>query len=188
MTVETNVFGIEFNVNTPFNSVEEFDNLAGKVGACLLEATNHVIAHKHLARVRQAVCKKLEELSGIERNYTTAEDGKSKKYTETEQTYVKRVTAELGGSEEWEDILAQLKTVAENVKFELVVSVARATKEGLAIADALIASGKAEAFADKYGIELPADSDEARTVLAIQAKKVLDEQKRQAQMALMANL
>lgn len=188
MEITTNVFGIEFNVKTPYNTVEEFDNLAGKAGACLAEATNHVIAHKHLARVRQAVCKKLEELSGIERAYTTAEDGKSKKYTETEQTYVKRVTVELGGSEDWEGIIAELKNTAEAVKFELVVSVSRATKEGLAIADALLASGKASAFAEKYGIDLPSDADEARQVLAIQAKKVLDEQRRQAQMALMSNL
>ena len=188
MKVETNVFGLEFDVNVPFNSVEEFDNLAGKAGACLVEATNHVIAHKHLGRVRAAVCKKLEELSGIERTFTTSEDGKSKKYTESEQTYFRRVTAEMGGSEDWDNILAELKATAEAVKFELVVTVARATKEGLAMADALIAQGKAQAFADKYGIDLPADEKEARNVLAIQVKKVLDEQKRQAQMALLGNI
>ena len=188
MTIDTNVFGLEINVNVPFNTVEEFDNLAGKAGACLAEATNHVIAHKHLGRVRAVVCKKLEELSGIVREYTTTEDGKSKKYTESEQTYFRRVTAAMGGSENWDSILAELKAAAEGVKFELVVTVARATKEGLAMADALIAQGKDQAFADKFGIELPADENEKRQVLAIQVKKVLDEQKRQAQMALIGNL
>lgn len=188
MKIETNVFGLEFDVNVPFNTVEEFDNLAGKAGACLMEATNHVIAHKHLGRVRAAVCKKLEELTGIERKKTTAEDGSSEKYAETEQTYFRRVVAECGGNDDWNDIENAIKETASNVKFELVVTVARATKEGLAMADALIVQGKAQAFADKYGIELPADDKEARTVLAIQIKKVLDEQKRQAQMALMGNL
>ena len=188
MQIETNVFGLNFTVNTPFNSVEEFDNLAGKSGACLLEATNHVIAHKHLARVRSAICKKLEELTGIERSKTVDADGKNLKYTESEQTYFKRVAAERAGGDDWADIEAEIRKVAEGVKFELVVSTARVSKEGLAIADALISSGKAEAFAEKYGIELPDNDEEKRNVLAINAKRVLDEQKRIAQQSMLAGL
>ncbi|HAU85024.1 MAG TPA: hypothetical protein DCW90_05855, partial [Lachnospiraceae bacterium] len=109
MKETTNVFGLEFDINLPFNTVEEFDQLAGCVGACLKEATQHVIAHKHLGRVRAAVCAKLEELTGIERAKTTAEDGKSVKYAESEQNYFKRVVAEKAGEDNWDDVLAQLK-------------------------------------------------------------------------------
>lgn len=188
MKVTTNVFGLEFDIETPFNTVEEFDNLAGMVGACLNEATQHVLAHKHLNRVRAAVCKKAEELTGIERAKTTDGDGKSIKYSESEQTYFKRVVAECAGRDDWNDIEAALKDTAASVKFELVVTRSRVTKEGLAMADALINGGKAEAFAAKYGIELPSDPEEMRNVLALEVKKVIDEQQRQAKASLVAGL
>jgi len=188
MKETTNVFGLEFDINLPFNTVEEFDQLAGCVGACLKEATQHVIAHKHLGRVRAAVCAKLEELTGIERAKTTAEDGKSVKYAESEQNYFKRVVAEKAGEDNWDDVLAQLKETASNVKFELVVTRQRVTKEGMEMAKALLSSGKAEAFAEKYGFVLPEDEKSKLEVLAIEVKKALDEQRRQAQMSLFGNL
>ena len=92
MKVDTQVFGLKFDVELPFNSVEEFDQLAGKAGACLDEAVQHVIAHKHLTRVRSAVVSKLEKLTGIERGKTTDESGKNVKYTESEQVYFRRCT------------------------------------------------------------------------------------------------
>lgn len=180
MKETTNVFGIEFDINLPFNTVEEFDQLAGQAGACLREATQHVIAHKHLARVRAAVCKKLEELSGIAREKTTSEDGKNEKFSESEQTYFKRVVAAMGGDENWSSIVEELKAAASAVKFEIVVTRQRITKEGLECAKLFIAQGKAEAFAEKRGITLPEDEDEKVEVLAVEIKKALDEARKNA--------
>lgn len=89
--------GFELTINVP-SSVEEFDQLAKRAGACLTEATANVLYRGTLAEFRDTFCEELEKETGIAR--LTKVTGKSKAgediiaYAETEADYVKRVAAE----------------------------------------------------------------------------------------------
>lgn len=175
MKVDTQVFGLKFDVELPFNSVEEFDQLAGKAGACLDEAVQHVIAHKHLTRVRAAVVSKLEKLTGIERGKTTDESGKNVKYTESEQVYFRRVVQERGLGEDWQGIQDELAKTAAAVPFQLVVTRTRVNKEDMNMANAILASDKCDAVCAKLGIERTGDNDADAEAIALALKKARED-------------
>lgn len=188
MKVETSIFGINFEVETGYNTVEEFDALAGKSGACLEQATMHVVAHRYLGKVRTAVVEALEKITGIPREKTTDEKGENVKYVEQEKAYFDRVLKEKAGSDEWTSILEQLKEVASNVKLELKAAVrSRISKEDRNAAKLIIDSGKAEAFARKAGFdgELPS-GEELVELIAGMYKKLLAQKMAEAQQSVLA--
>lgn len=90
--------GLTLAVSVP-DSVEEFDQLAARAGACLEEATNNILYRSTLAAFRENFCEALEKDTGIER--ATKETGKKDSkgepvvvFDESEADYVKRVLAE----------------------------------------------------------------------------------------------
>jgi len=68
--------GLEVNVPVP-ETVAEFDQLAGKEGACLENATNNVVYRSILAQFRRLLVTVVEDISGIKRELV--DSGKTKK-------------------------------------------------------------------------------------------------------------
>lgn len=70
--------GFDIKVSVP-ETVEEFDKLAGKPGACLDEAISNVVYRGVLAGVRYTFAEKLEAASGVKRK--TIDTGEKRKVT-----------------------------------------------------------------------------------------------------------
>jgi len=99
-TKEFSSLGLKVNLSVP-STVEEFDQNAKRVGACLDEAVNNCVYRGSLAEFRDKFCEALAESTGVER--LTKDSGKKDEsgqpiltYTETEGDYAKRVAAEKG--------------------------------------------------------------------------------------------
>ena len=75
--------GLEVTVPVP-ESVEEFDKLAGKSGACLESACNNVIYRSILAQFRRKLVVVVEKVSGIKRELI--DSGKTKKVKQDDGT------------------------------------------------------------------------------------------------------
>ena len=183
MKVEVKVLGYELSVELPYNSVEEFDSLAGKKGACLERATQNFMAHTHNARMRKAMVEKLEEVSGIKRESSTDEDGKNVKYTETEQAYVSRVEAQLMGTEEWANIRAEVTKAAQSVPVALeTIREFGPNKQMVELARGLINEGRVDDFIAKHNLTLDTDwsNEENVKALAVEVKRIVEEAKKAA--------
>lgn len=131
-------------------SIEQFDSMAGRVGAALDAAIDNYIAHTHLTRVRKLLCEKLEASTGIARK----RDGK--KFAETESSYIKRLESELG-----EELFTNHRAAAEEAFAETPVNLARIVRVGggatasiakkyMEAATGLLQAGKVPAFLAKY--------------------------------------
>lgn len=83
--------GLKGRVQVPA-SIEEFDKLANKQGACLQEAIANVLYRAVMADFRSQLCERIAEIHGIERNLKSTKGGKD----ETEAKFIKRAAAELG--------------------------------------------------------------------------------------------
>jgi hypothetical protein len=101
---EIRSLGLILNVSVP-SSVQEFDQLGKREGACLDEATNNVLYRSVLAEFRDTFCEKIEADTKIERK--TRETTKKDKdgnpvvvFDETEGDYMKRVCAQLSRTPE----------------------------------------------------------------------------------------
>ena len=185
-TMEGKVLGIEFTMTFPFSDAASFDAFMGKPGACYDRAVMHFIAHSYYTRVRAEVVRKLAELTGIERLKESDENGKSVKFKETEETYMRRVMGEFQSDpDRWNDIMAQLKATAESVepKAEAVVR-SRSNAATRKIAEQIIKSGQAGIFAEKRGLDISgldgADLVEAIAVEYGKAQKEAEEAQKRA--------
>lgn len=118
MKVEQNkTLGIVVNVNVPANA-EEFDQMAGRPGACVDDANRNVIYRSWNHDFRKELCATLEKETGEERHSeTTGEGDKAKKvYTEKEQAYVNRLIGENHIDEEKLQLTAN--AVAKDIIFD----------------------------------------------------------------------
>ena len=169
------VLGITFEMTFPFDNAESFDSFMGKSGACYERAVQHFIAHSYYGRVRAEIVKALEKISGIERNKTTDENGKSVKYTETEEQYVRRVMGELGDG--WSEVESQLAEVASKIAPKAdTVTRSRSNAASRKIAEQLIKAGQAQTFADKRGLDISGlDGDDLVEAIAIEYNKAIKE-------------
>jgi hypothetical protein len=100
-----NSLGYDLKVLVP-DSVEEYDRLARKDGACFESATNNVLYRSTLAKFRDALCQAIENNTGIAREteptgrFEKDDEGKDTdtpvlRYVETEAVFFKRVCATL---------------------------------------------------------------------------------------------
>lgn len=152
-----NSLGVTVNLNVP-ESVEEFDQNAKRIGACLDEAINNVVYRGSLAEFRDAFTTKVEETHQVERK--TESTGKKDsdgndivKYAETEGEYIKRVCATKGIE------AAQLQSLADEVAAGIVFDASATERKPAApkklaedyknVAIQLIDAGKVDAFRDK---------------------------------------
>lgn len=128
--LEVNTLGLTVKCNAP-SSVEEYDRLAKKEGACLIDGIKNTIYRSYLNQVREGFCEALEKTTGITRKVAQVLDAEGKPkttkdedgnvievlvYDETEKVYVARVCAETGKPiEAYQDLI---NSVAEQIAFD----------------------------------------------------------------------
>jgi hypothetical protein len=90
-----NSVGLKANVLIP-QTVEEFDQLAKRSGACLESASDNVVYRGVLSGVREDLVEAVEKHTGVARLSTTTKKGDKEivTYTESDGEYLKRVKAE----------------------------------------------------------------------------------------------
>jgi len=132
-TTKVRTLSFNLDVNVP-DSVEEFDQLAGRQGACLEQAVLNIIYRSVLAQFRASFCEALEESTGIARE--TKDTGRTRKvktehadgsvteeteavlvYSETEVEYVDRVFATIAQRDgsSIDAVVAANATLAQNI-------------------------------------------------------------------------
>jgi hypothetical protein len=105
ITKQVSTLGFDLNFSVP-ETVDEYDQLAKKVGACLESAVLNVVYRSTFAKFRANFAEAVANNTGIKRNEETVlgadgnpkkdEDGNEvTKYTETEKVYFDRVCAQL---------------------------------------------------------------------------------------------
>lgn len=168
MSYEATSLGFDLKFEGPA-SVEEYDQKAGKPGACLEDAVMNTIYRSTLPDWQERFAKKVEDLTGEKRaenadataksqartNGAAAKKGvepaKVKPVLETVKTYVGRVTAPFADDAE---MTAKLKSLADEAATEVSVDpspsarTAAINKGDLAKADELLTLDD-EAFATK---------------------------------------
>lgn len=129
--------GHKFNINVP-ESVEEYDSLAKKQGACLEAAIDHEVYHGTLGDVRDRFAEEVGKKHGITRREIgtgvfEGEGDAKVEVTKTEKNdvYLARVAAEKGltGDAPFQDIADSLSAGGANeVKFDPSVRERKAPK------------------------------------------------------------
>ena len=115
-TYTNKTLGFTANLKVP-ETAEEFDQLAGKVGACCEDATKNVIYRSWNHKFRAALCLAVEEESNIKRKTKVTGEGDAAKevFDEKEQEYINRVIGE-GFDEDKIQLIAN--SVSAEVKFD----------------------------------------------------------------------
>lgn len=131
-TREASVGGHKVTLAVP-ESVEEYDSLAKKQGACLDAATDYEVFHGTLGEIRDKFCELIAKTHGIERREIgtgvfEGEGEEKKEVTKTErfETYLTRVAAEknLKGETPFQDIADSMSSGGANeVHFDPSVKV-----------------------------------------------------------------
>lgn len=162
-TVSTNSVGYKLNFKAP-GTVEDYDRMAGKTGACLEDALDNTIYRGTLGEWQDAFAPKLAALTGISRGVDTAATEKSrarsknpgnvKDIPEKFKAYNARVTStwavmtnEKGEIVEDPAKLKELADLAQSVADTITVDPAPSkrsagiAKDLLAKAESILASG-----------------------------------------------
>lgn len=176
--------GVEVSVQVPA-TVDEFDQNAKSVGACLREAVSNVVYRGVLAEFRDAFCDAVEEKSGVERK--RKDSGKKTEageviliVDESEGEYLRRVRAEKG----WTEDNSVLQSIANEVATELVFD-ASATEpkerkpkkvpaKYLTAAQRIITNGTQSKY-DRFGIVWTGDAAKDAETLAWKIKAEVEE-------------
>ena len=156
-TTQQKTLGVIANVHGVPSSSEEYDEMAGEVGACLTSATDNAIYRGYLPKFREAFVTAVEAETGIARNFETKETkaGKETKIYEKDTTYMARVCAEQGCENSAFQHIAD--NVSESLQFSLVSSRGKIGKEWIGKAEELIekTEGNLDKFVDKITTNLP---------------------------------
>lgn len=106
-----------FPVKVP-STADEFDQMAGRKGACVEEAIRNIIYRSVNHEFRAKLCAKLEEHTGIPRETKTVGEGDSARteYTETEKKYKARLI--LNGHVDQEKCQIFANEIAKEIKFD----------------------------------------------------------------------
>lgn len=164
--VEIKTMGLSLNTNEP-QTAEEYDQLAGALGACVASAAANIRYRNQLTRFRSAFCEWLEEETGIERESEVSnqktidkaiEEGKEppeekQRYTESEFDYFKGVCSQL--SVEPTIYQAKAQEIMDSIPFDPKAPEPKAAtpkkvpKKLLEVANELNAAGSGPAVYDK---------------------------------------
>lgn len=177
----------EINVNVP-DSVEDFDKLAGRAGACLEKAILQVVYHKTLGDVREDIVEaavaafefpRLEKDSGKKR----AKDGTPILVDEATDDYVKRLFSEKGWDidappTEWLKLLADLPVEFDPSAKERESKPKTLAKVYIEVVNRIYAAGTTAKAAATLGIALTGDEVADRKALGWAIKGREDEKRR----------
>jgi hypothetical protein len=122
-TATNKTMGFDLNIEVP-SSVEEYDKLAGRVGACLDDANQYNLFHSWNGEFRPKFVEAFEKQTGIKRQLNqeaidkapARKDGTKPEIFEQEAKYFKRALAELG--EDISKYQSLAEAVARQVKFD----------------------------------------------------------------------
>lgn len=114
-SITNRTLGFAVTVSVP-ETAEEYDGLAGRVGACVDDANNNVLYRSWNHKFRKALCEAVEEETGEERGNTVNEETGKKTFTEQEKVYVSRVISE--GLIEQEEVDSIAQRVAPGIEFD----------------------------------------------------------------------
>lgn len=204
ITKQVATLGFNLNFNVP-STVEEYDTLAKKVGACLDSAVMNVIYRSVFAKFRSTFADAIENNTGITRlteptgkkvkdeaGNETAED--AVRYTETEKKYFDRVCATLVQDKAFESVEAAAasfatlaQTTIDSIVFDPSESEAapagpkKLAKAYIAVAEKALAAGKLEALAETLATKLGNWKVEATVDSVARAVSEDQRRKREAQ-------
>ena len=169
--------------------------MAKQEGACVKRANQQYLDHSHAAKIRSAVCEKVEELTGIERNKEVTD--KKTKFTETENVYISRVEEVLdadGASLSDDAYFPQLQEAVSAIKIDLEKatrsggSVNNVAKKWMDQVEQLKEAGKFEVFVEKYDVKLGEDADQNDRLVGDKIRTVTLEIQKKAQAAAIAEM
>lgn len=197
-----NTLGIQTTIQVP-ESADEYDKKAGRVGACVEDATQYNILHSYNTKLRSEFLDALEKETGVKRNVDQArtdaqpakKDGTKTPVYEKESLYFKRVCSETGKTAaEFKDLAQKTADALPFDNTESTGGGGRIGKEYKTAAADLIAKG-AETLAKVIAnlerlnpgltVELDDDGQPTEESLA-KAIKVNADRKRAAEMAELA--
>lgn len=189
-TITKEVLGFDVPVVGVADSLTQLAEFAGSEQRALDFANNYVIFHKHLGTLRDAIVKKLIEVTGVA--MLTKKEGEKDVIDETPADYIERLEEELGGEGSLAKYAADIQSVCSAISVDYKVTV-RGTGAGskpaqkyLTMASAIVEAGKADAFIAKYGLDVNDDTDDQTRlyVIANKIKSIMVEQQKAAAAAL----
>ena len=191
MISKVNSLGLVLSYETP-DSPEEFDQLAGREGACLAESTANVLYRCTLTTFRNLFCEQLAQETGIARltkvtgskKNAEGEEEETLGWDETEQEFVHRVCAEQGVEVKSYQPLADTITASEDGKFDpkrqerKSAGPRKPAKMYITLAEKIIAAGKGEERAIQFAekVNFPVDGADPLSLAA--AVSEIERQKR----------
>lgn len=201
-TITNASLGFKLNLSVP-STVEEFDNLAKKEGACLTSATMNVVYRSWNNQFRAKFAEFIESATSIKRitEVVLGKDGQPKKdadgevvekYNETEAVYIDRVMAQLvhdGKAATVEAALssyaADAQRIADGIAFDpsetekAPAGPKKPSKKYLAVAEEIEKRGRLAEMAEKLATYLghAVDADLNSVALAIGEKVRVDAEK-----------
>lgn len=181
----------DINVSVP-DSVEQFDQLAGRNGACLDAATKQVVFHKLLGDVREDIveaCVKAFEFPRLEVDTgKKRKDGSPILVDEDAKDYIHRLFAD----REWEreNPPAQYRDLVASLEIKFDPSATVRVSKGkvlpkmyLEAGERIIANGNGFKWANQFGITLTGEAEADATLLGWQIKAREDAKRREAEAA-----
>lgn len=192
--MQTEAGGVSFTIRGLPSSLAELVEAAGSEEAVVNLALNYYLFHSHFTKVRAAVCRKVEEMTGIKRHRAPAKEGsKAVKYTEPELKYLKRAEEELQDESLEDPKYAELlRATAEAVEVNFKKAARGAGLGGkvaakwIDMAKEIEKAGRLEAFCERYEISLDTDMDSIYEAVGRKFKVITEERVRQARAELLA--
>lgn len=140
------------------STAQEYDELAGRDGACYEAALSQFLAHVHQGRFRSALIVALEKATGLMREQTTK--GEKTVISEKDGDYIRRLSAHL--KDQGGDLFTDYATLAQETLDATEVTLTKLVRSGLgskpaakwvkAVQD-LIEAGKFDGFCSHVGID-----------------------------------
>lgn len=189
------ILGVEVLITGVASSLSEAVTLAGSEQAVLEYYNGYLLAHSHFTDVRKAMCKKLEEVTGIKR--PTKKHGTGEKardvYVGSEGDYFDLVREQLG-EEGFAAHVPALQELVASMQVDYKPGTrgsgggsAKPAKKWFEYVTSLKTNGKYDEFVAKHS--LTGENEEALDVaVAIKVKELVTEHEKAARAAAVASL
>lgn len=191
-TINKEVLGFDVPVVGVADSLTQLAEFAGNEQRALDFANNYVIFHKHLGTLRDAIVAFFVKETGVK--MLTKKEGDKEVIDETPAEYIERLEEEMGGEGSLAKFQDQINSLCAAIAVDYKVTVrgtgasSKPAQKYLTMASAIKDAGKLDAFIAKFGLDVPADTDDTTTLymVANKIKSVMIEQQKAAAAALVS--